>query len=148
MRAKVAKNAGGHALEKRFLDLDEIQLALLYTQAVNEENEEKKEHFETIKILNEAWTKKFDNHFETLQVFSNIELYKKKLEMKKTQEYAEEISEDNFLEEWDKIMAVIPEEYVVDEPDAMENLSTVNDPEFDDLVTGWVQNSKKNNIKE
>ena len=47
MRAKIAKAAGGHVFEERFLRLDGIQLAIAYKQAVKEESEQ----FEFIKML-------------------------------------------------------------------------------------------------
>lgn len=142
MRARVAKSAGGHALEKRFLDLSELELSLLYMQAVKEENEKRQDTVDLVKVVNEAWTKKFDYYFDMVQLFSNPKLFKQKEELKKSKEFQKDINEDNFLEEWDKIMQVIPEQYVVEEPDPMKNVPQIEDPEFDELVAGWVENNK------
>ena len=116
-------------------------------QAVKEEEEEKRDKFELIKTLNEAWTKKFDNHFEMLQVFTNVEMYKHMKEMDKVKGLREEINEDNFLDEWESLMSVIPETYIVDEgPSVLDQMISKADPELEEMLTGWVESSR--NYKE
>lgn len=144
MRAKVAKNSYGHALEERFLKLSETELYLLYMQAKKEEEEERAEKYEIIKTINTAWTKKFDNYFEMLQLFSNPKMYKHKQDLKELDELKVEVDEENFLDEWEKMMKTIPEEYVVEEATSnIEELMNSKDPEIDDVISGWVENSRK-----
>jgi hypothetical protein len=142
MRSKVASHYGGHAFEKRYLDLDPIRLSILYKQAKVEENEKKDWTLELVKTLNEAWTNKFKNWFELLQVYTNPKLFVAMEDEKEMQQYRDEISEDNFMDEWEKMMQIIPEEMIVDESDAPGKELQVPkiDEETEKLIIGWVTN--------
>lgn len=142
MRAKVAKSSYTHALDKDLLALNELELSLLYMQAVRQEEEEKEEKYGLINKLNEIWSNKFDNHFKALQIFIDIDMYKRLQELKDIEVHREEVDEENFLEEWDKMMKVIPEEYIVEENEVFEDLKSMDD-ELGELLTGWVETSLK-----
>lgn len=144
MRAKVASHSGGHAFEERFLKLDLTQLIILYKHAINEDNQKKKDSADVINTVNKIWFKKLDNLFEVLQMFTNVELFKHKLEMEKVKDLREEITEENFDEVWDDIMSTVPQEYTVDEGDAMEDYleNQPADPEMDAMLAGWIQSRR------
>jgi hypothetical protein len=140
MRAKIASHAGGHAFEERFLKLDPIQQIILYSHAVKEENDKKQEVVDVLQTV----FKKFDNLFESIQFFTNPELFKRKLELEKVKNLRNEVTEDNFETMWEQTLSIIPNEYIIEEPDVLEDfLENQNpDPEFDDLMTGWIQNRR------
>lgn len=144
MRAKVAERAGGHAFEERFMKLDPLQLAILHRHAIESENQEKQEKVDIFKEMTKVWFQKFDNLFETLQLFTNTELYRKKIELQKVEGLREELSEENFEEVWDELMNVIPEEYAVEEPKIEDELEDMPlDPELEEKMVGWIQNRRE-----
>lgn len=145
MRSKVARSSGGHAFEDRFLNLSELQLVILYNDISREEEKEKTEKMELVKMMNELWSNKFNGLFEVLRFFVNPQMYKAVKEMEEIKHLEKEVSVENFSEEWEKMMEMIPTEYIVDDrPVDLESVSE-HDPEFEELLTGWLEVSKKYN---
>lgn len=139
MRAKIASHCHGHAFEKRFIDLDFIQLSVLYRQALAEEAEERKEKRDTMRALNDAWLSNFDRWFRDLRIFVNPEFHAKLEDMDKLQEFRQEITAEEFPSEWEKLMKVIPRTYLVEEKkQAGANFFSEMDPEIEEVVAGWV----------
>lgn len=138
MRSKIASRAKGHSLEKRFLDLDLTQLTLLYNQALKEEKEESEEKFNLINAVNKVWMKNFEVLSENMQVFINPKMYKQVQEYKELMKHREELNEDNFEEEWAKLMEVVPEEYIVEEPTRDYSDLPKIDDDIDEMISGWV----------
>lgn len=135
MRAKVAKKAKGHVFEERFLSLEGIQLAIAYRQAVKEEESE----YELIKTLNEKWSTKFDNLFKALFMFTNPKLYAAYEENKEMQKLREEVKEEDFPELWEELMKSLPEQIIVEDPEAdTSNLFPSVDPETEEVLAGFV----------
>lgn len=146
MRAKVAAKYGGHAFEDRYMKLDPTQLTILFFQALEEDKKEREGHVDLIKAVKELLFQKLDAMSELHQVFTNPKMYKAKMDMAEIKEHSKEINEDNFLETWDELMAVIPEEYVVDETStSVENYLSVEDEkdEWAELISGWKSTSRK-----
>lgn len=135
MRAKVAKAARGHQFEERFLNLSGLQLAVAYRQAVKEEEEK----FELVKTMNEMWSKKFDNLFKALYMYSNPSMYASYLEAKELEKLRGEVKVEEFPELWDEIMQIIPNEIVVEEPesDPMAHIPKV-EPETEEILAGFI----------
>ena len=133
MRAKVAQKAGGHVFEERFLKLDGIQLAIAYRQAIKEDNE----RFELIKSLNSNWSKKFDNLFKALFMFTNPKMYASVEEMKELNAVREEVKVDESPEMWEEIMQVIPSEIIVEDIAEETNVIPSVDPETEQFLAGF-----------
>ena len=134
MRAKVAQRAGGHAFEERFLKLNGLQLAIAYKQAIKEENEK----FEFIKAMNSNWSKKFDNLFKILFMYTNPKMYASVEEMKELNALREEVKAEEFPEIWDEIMQVIPEQIIVEDVVPESNTIPSIDPETEQMLAGFV----------
>lgn len=148
MRAKIASRAKGHALEERFLDLDLTQITLLYHQAMKEEKEENEEKFEIINAVNKVWFKHLNTLFTNLQIFTNPKLFKALEDEKKLNVYREDLNEDNFMEEWDKLMDVVPEEFIVDDYKQEKLILPEIDDDVEELIAGWVSQGKQRKVGE
>lgn len=134
MRAKVASRSKGHVFEKRFMDLKGFKLAIAYKQAVREEELEMKDTL----ALNEAWSKKIDNLFESLFMFVNPKVYQGVQEARELKTLEKEITVEEFPVMWDELMQVIPDEIIVDDIVA-DPLSMIPkaDPEIEEYITGF-----------
>ena len=145
MRAKVASRSGKHALDKELLELDIMQLSLLYKQTLSEEKEETKQKMDLIKTISNAWGENFSEIVKSLQIFINPKMYKHVLELKELEVHREEINEDNFSEIWEGLMKQVPQLYEVieDTPDVTASLPAL-DEETNDIIAGWISNSRNN----
>jgi hypothetical protein len=146
MRSKIASRAGGHALERRFLELDNIQLMLLYRNAAREERVEKEEKAELIQVLHEKWVENFQIWFEGQQMYSNPGLFQKMRELKDLVAHRAEVSVEEFPILWENLMQTIPKEIIAEEPRTtpIDFLPESNDPELEKLFAGWVPRGLKN----
>ena len=140
MRARVAKAAKGHVFEDRFMELNGLKLALAYRQAVKDHNED----FELIKTLNDAWTKRFENLFKVLYMYTNPQLYSAYEQSKELEGLREELKPESFPEVWKEIMEQLPEQIIVEEDvaDPSDHIPKV-DPETADFLAGFVPYKQK-----
>lgn len=133
----MAQHANGHPFEKRFLDLDYLQLVLSYRQALRVE----KEQNEKEKTIHKAWGERMENYFRALYMFTDHEMYKKFKEHEEMEEHEKEVDADEFPELWDDILSSIPTEVVaVDEgadADPLGGIPVADDDEFSH-ITGFV----------
>lgn len=148
MRARVAAHSGGHAFEERFLNLDPAQLSVLFLQTLEEDKRKDRKTVELVKSIKEVFFKKLDYMTESLQMFSNVKMFKAMMDLKDTEKHRQEIKPEDFNEEWEKLMEVIPEEYIIEEPTSnleAQMMKSDNAPpdEIDDLLSGWVEKSWK-----
>lgn len=144
MRSKVASRSNGHAFEKRFLDLSLLQLVILYKQAIKEENEELKNKFEVINVVNKVWFDRTDVLFKNLQMFINPKLYKAFEDHKELDQHRKEINADNFMETWDELMSIVPEEYIIDESVKVQFAEEELDDDIAEMLSGWISRSQRN----
>lgn len=138
MRAKVASRAKGHVFEDRFMNLKGLQLMIAYRQALKEETKEKEETGEILKVAIE----RIEDNFKTLNIFANPKLWLKFEKEKELKEMREEINPDNFNEEWEKWMNILPQQVTVEEdvPDTP-NLPKL-DPKIQEIFTGFLPKKK------
>jgi hypothetical protein len=139
IRAKIASRSGGHALEKRFLDLDITQLYVLYAQALAEEAEERKEKMQLVKSVNDAWVDNFSSWFRDLRLFVNPDIHFKLQELEKLEIERKEITAEEFPNEWAKILKAIPNTYVVsDQKQESIGYLPIVDSDTEEMIAGWV----------
>lgn len=141
MRAKVAQRAKGHVFEERFMNLSGLQLIIAYRQAVKEEQKE----FETLGETLQATFKRFDRYFEDLNIYTNPKLW---MEMQKEQELKvmrDEVNENNFDEEWAKVMSFAPATVmaVEEKPDIKNSSLPKLDPKAQEILTGFLPKTKR-----
>ena len=139
MRARVAKSCNTHALDPTITSLSLSQLSLLYKQTMQEEKEESEEKYSLIKELNNFWAKNFGTLFENLEFFVNPKMYQRLEELKELEVYREEVKPEDFEEEWDKMMEILPDAYEVQDVESRNPLDDL--PEMDleeDILAGWV----------
>jgi hypothetical protein len=143
MRNTVASHYGGHALEKRFLDMDFLELRILYEQAMRDKKKTNEDKWEMIKMLNEFWVENFNVHFENLLMFTNPEAYKMVQEMKDIEGLRGEIDAEDFPEMWNDLMDILPNECIVSDIEADHEASIpVASPEMDEVFSGWESQSR------
>lgn len=121
--------------EDRFMKLDGLQLAVAYRQAIKDQNDE----FELIKTLNDAWTKRFENLFKVLYLYTNPELYSAYEQTKELEELRDELKPETFPQVWEEIMQQLPDQIIVEEdiPDPVDSIPTI-DPETAHFLAGFV----------
>jgi hypothetical protein len=145
MRNIVASHYGGHAFEKRFLDMDFLQLRILYEQVIQDRQQKNDDKLELIKVLNNFWTKKMDIHFDTLLMFVNPEAYKLVEEQKQLKVLQAEVKTEEFPDMWNDLMAFIPETYEVSdipEVNPIDKLPPV-DTEMEETFGKWESKSNR-----
>lgn len=135
MRAKVASRAKGHVFEERFLKLNGIPLVVAYRQALREEE---KDHT-LIRVLNDAWTKRFEHFFKVLYMFTDMDRWVAIEQMKELEGLRGEINAEEFPDIWEEIMSVIPSTVIIEEPKADPFMSIPKlDPTLEEILTGFV----------
>lgn len=141
MRVEVANSIGAHAFEDRITKLSELQLQVLYMQAVKTRNEKRKEKFDFTHQFYEAFSKKLENQFELLRLFVSPDIFNQLKELEEIDEHRDEVSVDNFHEEWEKMMEYIPETYIVTDDNGFNNDFEQPPDELDEIIAGWVAQS-------
>lgn len=135
----MAKSANGHVFEDRFLQLNGIQLVIAYKQVMKEEEEQ----FKLIKSINQNWSKKFDNLFKVLFMFTNPKLYGAYEEMKELEDLKAEIKVEEFPEIWSELEQIIPDEVIVEDIQANGSFIPEAAPEIEEYLTGFVSYMSK-----
>lgn len=159
MRAEIAgyfKN--GHPFSDDYTSLSEMQTYILYRYVTDQKKESKLSVLKLIRDVMDVTFKQFNNFFETTWLFINPKAFEKVQEWKKTQEKIKtdkengvtQIDEDNFSEEWEKMLQIIPEQIVVEESSHAHDLLVKErkDPELDAKIqqwqnTGWLRRQKR-----
>lgn len=142
MRVEVANSIGAHAFEDRITKLSQLQLQVLYMQAVKTNKEKRKEKFDFALQFYEAFSKKLEGQFELLRVFVNLDMFKQLKDLEEIEEHRDEVSVDNFAEEWEKMMEYIPETYIVTDDNGFNNNFVQPPDELDEIIAGWVNQSE------
>jgi hypothetical protein len=143
MRAKVAELCNGHPFEQRFIDLDDTQLAVLYRLSMDYEFQKKKETHEMIEMINNAWVKNFKNLFDDLRFFVNPEMYNKINELTDMVKNREVINEDNFEQEWEKMLSQIPKAMTIEYESDSNETNVAGDIDIENYVAGFIPYHQK-----
>lgn len=143
MRAKVASRARGHVFEKKFMDLEGIQLSLAYRQAIKDE----KEQMDIVTALHKNWVTRIEDSVKALMLFTNPSLYKSWEDLKDISKHQDELKVEEFPEVWEELMKIIPQEVYVEDvkPDPLVNVPTVN-PEISEFFTGFVPYNQRKKV--
>lgn len=148
MRADIAKVFGGHPYEKKYMDLSDMQLFILFQYIMEERKKDIKRQNLLVKEILDVTFKQFKNFFNEVLLFINHKMFKNKLEYEERLQHQKEnptdLTPENFEDIWKELENSIPMEYIVENLDPNESLFTRNqDPELDDLITGWLEKSSK-----
>ena len=118
-------------------------MVVLYRHAIEEERKEANGKVEFTKAVFEAVTEQFSAFFDELKLFVNPQMFQQLRELRQLAEHRDEISEENFPVEWERIKSIIPEELVIDNsPIFMGNVFPEVSPTDNEIFSGWVPYSE------
>lgn len=136
----MARHYGGHPFEKRYACLTDLQLVVLYRQAFLDKEEELEFNFKQyIRPVSSAWSDLFKDLAEMISMFSDPKMFAKYQELLEQKKYESEVEEEDLESVLFETLSAVPQSYEVEtEDDLTSQPLTEADEEFNDFVSGWV----------
>lgn len=137
MRSVVARFWGGHPFEEKYLNIAHEQLLVLYRDALKQTREDRNEKVDLYNTLIRIFGDTVKNNAHFVALVSNPEIYKIIHEAEELKKHREEISDEQFMEEFNSMIdsGFIPSSIDLTLPGDIQEEEQIEDIVIDGLKT-------------